>query len=180
MGVTERPDSELLSSGRAEDFGCFYDRHLNVVVAFIGARVREPEAVFDLCAETFARALAKRSSYDPTRGPAVGWLLGIARHLIIEAWRRGRIDDRSRVKLGMEPVALDDEQVAVVAERGRVDLRAALGALPADQREAVLRRVVLEETYGAIADTLRCSEQVIRKRVSRGLATLRASLEERQ
>jgi RNA polymerase sigma-70 factor (ECF subfamily) len=52
--------------------------------------------------------------------------------------------------------------------------------MPADQREAVLRRVVLDESYTAIAQRLRCSEMVVRKRVSRGLASLRASLEERK
>jgi DNA-directed RNA polymerase specialized sigma24 family protein len=43
----------------------------------------------------------------------------------------------------------------------------------------VIRRVVLEESYRAIAADLRCSEQVVRKRVSRGLARLRESLEGR-
>jgi RNA polymerase sigma-70 factor (ECF subfamily) len=41
----------------------------------------------------------------------------------------------------------------------------------------VIRRVVLEQSYAAIATELRCSEQVVRKRVSRGLAALRAMVE---
>ncbi len=77
----------------------------------------------------------------------------------------------------MAPVQLDDEQLAVIAERGRVDLRAALALMPAEQRAAVDRRVVLDQPYPAIAADLRCSEQVVRKRVSRGLAALRANLE---
>ena len=52
--------------------------------------------------------------------------------------------------------------------------------MPADEREAVLRRVVLDESYAAMAERLRCSEHVVRKRVSRGLASLRAGLEERR
>jgi DNA-directed RNA polymerase specialized sigma24 family protein len=51
--------------------------------------------------------------------------------------------------------------------------------LEAVEREAVIRRVVLEESYRAIAAELRCSEQVVRKRVSRGLARLRGGLEGR-
>lgn len=177
MGVSDPSDATLLASGVAEDFGCFYDRHLEALVAFVGSRCRSPELVFDVAAETFARALEKRGSYDPARGPAIAWLLGIARNVMIDAARRGRVEAESRRRLGMAPVALDEKQLVVIAERGRVDLRAALASVPAEQREAVFRRVVLEESYSTIADAVRCSEQVVRKRVSRGLAALRANLE---
>jgi DNA-directed RNA polymerase specialized sigma24 family protein len=70
--------------------------------------------------------------------------------------------------------------VSGVLESGVVDsdfdLQAALAELPADQRDAVLRRIVLDESYSAMAGDLACSEQVIRKRVSRGLNALRAYL----
>ncbi len=46
------------------------------------------------------------------------------------------------------------------------------------ERDAVRARVVDERTYASIAAEMRCSELVIRKRVSRGLARLRKSLEE--
>ena len=51
------------------------------------------------------------------------------------------------------------------------------GDAPAEQREGVIRRVLLDESYAEMASDLRCSEQVVRKRVSRGLAALRANLE---
>ncbi len=167
----------MLASSEAAAFGVFYDRHLGAVAAFVGSRVRQPDACFDLIAETFAHALEKRSLYDAARGPAIAWLLGIARNLIVDAARRGRVEASSRLRLGMEPVELDDEQLAVVTERGRVELREALASLPAPQREAVIRHVVLDQPHRAIAEDLACSEQVIRKRVSRGLSTLRTKLE---
>jgi len=68
----------------------------------------------------------------------------------------------------------------VIADRADVQLRDALAALEAVEQEAVIRRVVLEESYRTIAADLRCSEQVVRKRVSRGLARLRGSLEGRR
>jgi DNA-directed RNA polymerase specialized sigma24 family protein len=154
----ERVDAELLSSGVASDFGCLYDRHVRAVTAFVGSWIGEPDVVFDLVAETFARALEHRLQYDASKGPAVAWLLGIARNLMIDSARRGQVESESRERLGMGRVELDDEAV---------------------EREAVIRRVVLEESYRAIAADLRCSEQVVRKRVSRGLARLRESLEGR-
>ncbi len=177
MKPQERSDGELLASGCAGDYGAFYDRYLVVVSSYVGTRVGQPEMMFDLVAETFARALERRAQFDPARGSAAGWLLGIARNLIVDAGRRGRVEAASRVRLGMSAVELDDDQLARIVELGRGDLRAALGSLPTAEREAVLRRVVLDESYGAIAQTLRCSEQVVRKRVSRGLSSLRANLE---
>lgn len=175
----ERPDAELLSSGLASDFGRFYDRHLRAVTAFVGSWIGQPDVVFDLVAETFARALEHRQQYDPSQGPTVAWLLGIARNLMIDSARRGQVASDSRARLGMGRVELDEEQLEVIADRADRPLREALASLEAVQREAVIRRVVLEESYRAIAADMRCSEQVVRKRVSRGLARLRESLESR-
>src|ERR1039457_477950 len=114
-------DEELLSSRNAADYGRFYERHVAAVVAFLGPRVRGAEQVFDLTAETFARALEHRDQYDPGRAPAVAWLLGIARHLIIDAARHERIADDSRMRLGLAPIPLDDEQLARIEARSQVD-----------------------------------------------------------
>lgn len=174
---SERSDAELLGSGAAAEFGCFYDRHVNAVSAFVGSWMVRPEVAFDLVAETFARALEHRDQFDPVKGPAVAWLLGIARNLMIDSARRGQVEATSRHRLGMAAVELDDEALELVADRVRLDLRSALGSIAAEQREAVIRRVVLEQSYAAIATELRCSEQVVRKRVSRGLSALRGMVE---
>jgi RNA polymerase sigma-70 factor, ECF subfamily len=124
-----------------------------------------------------SRALEHRDQYDPVKGPAVAWLLGIARHLMIDSARRGQVEATSRHRLGMAAVELDDKALELVADRVKLDLRSALGSIAAEQREAVIRRVVLEQSYVTIATDLRCSEQVVRKRVSRGLAALRGMME---
>jgi RNA polymerase sigma-70 factor (ECF subfamily) len=51
--------------------------------------------------------------------------------------------------------------------------------LPEAERHAIEARVLAERSYAEIAASLRCSELVVRKRVSRGLARLRRQLEER-
>ena len=153
--------------------------NVRAVTAFVGSWIGEPDVVFDLVAETFAQALEHRLQYDATKGPAVAWFLGIARKLMIDSARRGQVESESRARLGMGRVELDDEQLEVIADRADVRLRDALASLEPVQREAVIRRVVLEESYRTIAADLRCSEQVVRKRVSRGLARLRGGLEGR-
>ncbi|MBX5470690.1 MAG: sigma-70 region 4 domain-containing protein [Thermoleophilaceae bacterium] len=52
--------------------------------------------------------------------------------------------------------------------------------LPPDQRDAVTARIVDERDYAGIARDLRCSESVVRQRVSRGLRALKVRLQEQQ
>jgi RNA polymerase sigma factor (sigma-70 family) len=60
----------------------------------------------------------------------------------------------------------------------RTHLASLLAALPADQREAIRARVLEERPYGEIGGELRLSPPVLRKRVSRGLRTLKSQLQE--
>lgn len=63
------------------------------------------------------------------------------------------------------------EAVADAARQlGAVELE---GALSADQADAVYARVLRDESYEKIAMRLRCSPQVARQHVSRGLANLK-------
>jgi RNA polymerase sigma-70 factor (ECF subfamily) len=171
-------DAELLWSADTELFGQFYDRHHAVLLAYARRRVRRPDLALDIVAETFARALERRADFDPARGPAVAWLLTIARNLLIDAARRGAVADAARRRLAMEPIVIDDAGLARIEADAGVDLRAALADLPPELREAVVARVVGEEPYALLADRVGVSQQVVRKRVSRGLAALRRSLED--
>ena len=77
-------------------------------------RTGDGELAADLTAETFAAALASRRRFDPAKGPAIGWLYGIARHKLARTLERGRVEDRARRTLGMAPLALDDEAIELV------------------------------------------------------------------
>lgn len=172
-------DEELLVNGGAQGFGLLYERRYPLVRGYLRRRVgARPDLVLDLVAETFARALERREQFDPQRGPAIVWLLGIARHLLLDAVRRGRVDDQSRRRLGTQRILVEDDQLELIERDSESELQSSLSELPVEQREAVERRVLQEEPYAAIAEQVGCSEQVIRKRVSRGLAALRRGIEE--
>ena len=142
-----RTDAELLRSYDAEAFAEFYGRHVITVAAFLGRRSRRPEVTFDLVAEAFARAYEHRRSYDPRKGPAVAWLLGIARSVAADAERRGQVSDAARARVGLAAIALDDEALRMIEERSRVDFATALAPLPESQRMAVFRRLLSDEEY---------------------------------
>jgi RNA polymerase sigma factor (sigma-70 family) len=174
------PDESLLATARVEPgaFGAFYRRHEDRVLGYFLARVGDAEVAADLTAETFAAALASAHRFRPRKEPASAWLFGIARNNLAMSRRRGRVEARARHRLGMSPLVLTDESLERIAALDHTAL-ALVDALPADQQDAVRARVIDERDYAEIAKDLRCSEAVVRKRVSRGLGTLRAHLEDK-
>jgi RNA polymerase sigma factor (sigma-70 family) len=184
MGVEpvwgEAPDATLLELARREPgaFGAFYRRHEERMLSYFLARVGDPEVAADLTAETFAAALASAHRFRPRREPAAAWLFGIARNTLAMSRRQGRVEARARRRLGMAPLILTDELVARISELDDKALELVNG-LPADQQQALRARVIDERDYADIAKDMRCSEAVVRKRVSRALGTLRTQLEEK-
>lgn len=75
----------------------------------------------------------------------------------------------------MEPITLGDEDLLRVEEiSAETDVLAELEAmLPSEQFEALKARVFEEADYAVIARELRCSEAVVRQRVSRAVKTVR-------
>ncbi len=172
-------DEDLLLSGDPEDFGRFYDRYVDMLLGYFARRVHDPEVAADLTAETFAAALVARRRFKPAATPAVAWLFGIAQHKLADYRRRGAAEDRMRRRLGIERVPVGEEDAELITMLGRDAAWQLIDELPPDQREAVRAHVLDDRTYAEIAGAGNISEAVVRKRVSRGLGTLRAHLEEK-
>jgi RNA polymerase sigma factor (sigma-70 family) len=186
MALEDAPDERLLewSSATPEAFAVFYRRHERSVVAFLGRLSRGPELTVDLTAETFARAYRARAQFDPERGNARGWLLGIARHVLAASRERGRVESEARKQLRMQILRVSTETLSsveqAVIEDGEMVVEEWLGELPEGERDAVRRRVLDEASYEQIAAELACSQAVVRQRVSRGLSRLRRTAMEEQ
>jgi len=176
----QRSDAELLLAARtcSEPFGVFYERHFASVLAFFRRRTPGPEEAFDLAAETFAAALASVPRFQPGPEPPQAWLFAIARNKLSETLRSSRVQDEARRALAMQPIQLDDEAIETLETIASAPAAELLATLTADQREAIEAHHIKERGYAEIAAGLRCSESVIRKRVSRGLAALHAELRE--
>jgi RNA polymerase sigma factor (sigma-70 family) len=175
-GGLERGDEPLGRSDR-DAFAELYRRHERLIAAFMMRRTGSAGLAADLTSEVFAAALlAWRRGRRP--GPDDrGWLFGIAQHKLIDSYRRGQVEDQARRQLGMHPTQITDQSLAAIealtAETPALEL---VGQLPPEQRAAVTARVIEERDYSEIAGQLSLSEQVVRKRVSRGLARLRSTI----
>jgi len=179
----DRADLELLEAtraGEAQAFGAFFRRHRAVVVAFLGRRTSNAEVAADLLAETFAATLV--AVLDPERElpeHPLAWVMTVARNKLVDSVRRGQVEWAARERLALEPLILDDDGLQRIEELiDATDVAGRLAEqLPGDQLEALRSRVLDEQDYAEIARDLRCSEAVVRKRVSRALQTLRGAME---
>jgi RNA polymerase sigma factor (sigma-70 family) len=176
------PDEELLRAARRAPaaFGVFYERHEERMLRYFLARVGDAEVAADLTAETFAAALAGAHRFRARKGPPAAWLFGIARNTLAMSRRRGRVEARARRSIGAPVLVLTDEVVERIEALDRSPALELVEELPQDERAAVRARVVDEREYADIAKDLRCSEAVVRKRVSRGLARMREQMGEEQ
>ena len=117
----------------------------------------------DLCQEALARAY---SSWRRVAGYDEAWVARVTTNLAIGRWRKDR-----RLVSGerhdLRPVA-DPVDPAV-----RVELVAALRALPRRQREVVALRYLADLPEAAVAAALGCSTGSVKQHAHRGLAALR-------
>jgi RNA polymerase sigma-70 factor, ECF subfamily len=168
-----------VARGEQAAFTAIYDRYLPLVLRWSLRETGNRELAADLAAETFAAALLASPRYRPGKGSVGAWLLGIARNKLRESRRRRRVENSARRRVGLEPALFGEADFERVEELISLDARVVglLETLPPALREAVSLRVIEERSYEEIAGQLRCSESVVRQRVSRGLRTLRSELE---
>jgi RNA polymerase sigma-70 factor (ECF subfamily) len=175
-------DAELLAATAidAAAFAAFYDRYEAALAGWFLARTRDAEVAADLTAEVFAAALKGARRFRPAGPTAAGWLFTIAHNTLVTSVKRGRVEDRARRRIGIRDAvclsAEDLERVEALASLDGAAMRM-LDALPVEQREAIRARILDERDYPEIAGELQTSALVVRKRVSRGLTTLREGLE---
>ncbi|MFJ5232125.1 RNA polymerase sigma factor [Kitasatospora sp. NPDC088391] len=182
---TCRPERRAArTDGRPSDlttpdgFGAFYHQHVDAVLDFVTRRVGDPHRAADLTADVFVAALEAADGYRPGRGPAIGWLHGIARY-VIAGQHRG--DDRERRALGRlqgrRPLgeegilALEERMDAQFAVRDLAERQAGLSA----PLRAVLDLLVTRDlTHAEAARALGVSQATVRARLHRARRKLGA------
>lgn len=181
---TRWSDAELLDGIAARDpraFSVFYRRHLRRVLGTLVRQTGDPEIAADLTAEVFASVMGSARRYEPRHDTADAWLRAIARNVLGHSRRHGRADDRARRRIGMKAIEFHDgdlERIDIVLDDGSGVVSGLVRELPALEQSALVARIVDERSYAEIAAEAHCSETVVRKRVSRGLARLRAQMTE--
>jgi RNA polymerase sigma-70 factor (ECF subfamily) len=174
------PDHPLQDS---TTFTHLFEQHHVTIFRFIyglsGGTLHEVE---DLTAETFLRAWKARERYEGDYQSAIGWLLTIARHLVIDTARRKKvrkyelsISDLNEWQ-NLFPDLLSDsaEGQAIRREQLRVLLNQ-LSTLSTERRELLVLRYILGWQVKQIAAHLGMVENTVSVYLHRTLAQIRES-----
>lgn len=170
------PDRPLVDP---QAFSQLYDHAHLIVFRFIYALHGGPrQEVEDLTAETFIRAWKARHRFQGDEDAAVGWLLHIARNLVIDAYRRERSQGES---VFMEDISLHlelsdrqagPEEEAIQREQFQ-RLWGRLHELPAEHREMLVLRYSLGWQVKRIASHMDMLENTVSVNLRRIIARLR-------
>lgn len=180
-GVWGAADDALLAglaAGDQDAAAAFVRRFQGRVFGVALAVVREPAVADDVAQEAFLRAWRHAGAYDARRGTVTTWLLTITRNLAIDALRAMRAVPTDPIVLAglLPPVGGSGPDGAAVAADDAGRVRAALAALPEEQRRAV----VLARLSGLTAAEIGAREGVplgtAKTRIRTGLLRLRDAM----
>jgi RNA polymerase sigma-70 factor, ECF subfamily len=197
MSALTADDAQLVARLRHGDAGAareLYERHGAALLRFGMAMSNCRQTAEDIVHDTFVELLRHPSRFDPTRGPVLAFLFGIARHRMARITRVSLRDAESPADL---PELLDDDSAgelsrpSPVANALAVDdtadaldrlqsierVRTAVFDLPRVHREVIALCDLEELPYATVATILGCPIGTVRSRLSRARALLATRLD---
>ena len=173
LALSSRPAAQARPLGAdPESFRVFYAEALPVVYGYLLNRCGGSAHVAeDLTQETFVAAVAELHKGRRVDVP-VAWVLGIARHKLLDHYRRQARAARTRTPAGVE---LDELPV----ESGEAARRAvaALAQVPAAQRAALVLTHLDGFSAAEAAQALGRSVEAVESLLARGRASFRRAYE---
>jgi RNA polymerase sigma-70 factor, ECF subfamily len=139
------------------------------VYGYAAYRLGDGADAEDATSDTFERALRYRSSFDPARGSATAWLIGIARRAVDDI-----LAQRSSVDADPPETAYVERDAAL-----KLDLARALRRLDVRDRELLSLRYGADLTARQIGQQLEMRTNAVEVALHRALARLRSYLDER-
>jgi RNA polymerase sigma-70 factor (ECF subfamily) len=132
----------------------------------------------DLTQEVFLRVFRSLKSFRAGEGSFVVWLTRLSRNLLIDHYRRTKLE-RATDSIEQQLPVLEERSAASARTDGMVAgreaselLQAALQKLSPELRETVILRDLEEMEYKEIAQVLNVPEGTVKSRLNRGRAEL--------
>lgn len=130
----------------------------------------------EITGDVFLQAWRSAASYDASRGSPIAWLLTIARSRAIDRLRATATDRRQTapLELGLKAPAPGPgpEEASSLVQRSRF-VRAAMGRLSREQREAIELAFFAGLSHNEIADVLGIPLGTIKTRIRLGMGRMR-------
>lgn len=167
--------------GDRASFEELYERFCGVLFSTAFRVLNNAEAAEDVLQDVFIQIWEKAPLYDPARGKPLTWAVTLTRNKAIDRLRS--VQRRLRLQDEVEKEALifdafeDKSSVdAVNSSEQRQMVRAAIGKLSADQRQAIELAFFSGLTQTEIAERLSEPLGTVKARIRRGMMKLREVL----
>ena len=178
--VPEQDWATLVQSIAAGDqlaLHALYEMAHRLVFTLVMRITANRETAEELTVDVFHDVWRRASRYDAANGTVLGWIMNQARSRAIDRLRfesrKKRSDDGDAQPLA--EVAADPRDVLELREQGE-QLRAALGALTPDERQAIETAFFAGLTHAEAAVRLNQPLGTIKTRIRSGLHKLRQTL----
>jgi RNA polymerase sigma-70 factor (ECF subfamily) len=174
-GIPPPQDADLIQRVKQGDQSALveiYERYQPSVFTYVFYRVCDQETAEDLTAEVFTRMLANLHRYQSRGKPILAWLYTIARHLVVDHYRRN--GSASHLPLGEDILDGDDNHPvkAVEARLANECLSRALERLTEEQRQVVILKFIENRDISELVTILGKNERAIRSLQHRALTAL--------
>ena len=169
-------EATRLRSGDAEVIATLVERYQHRLYRYLLRLVSRPSTAEDLFQQTWVRAMERIRYYDPRRS-FEGWLFAVAHNLAIDHLRKGNSEHPQEVPED-HPSEEAGPQETVEGRLTSQALQQALASLNETQREVIVLRFVTRLPIEQTAQALGKSQDAIKGLQRRGLAALRAALQE--
>ena len=167
MNVTDLNECmDRVRTGDREAFSCLYDEMSRPVYTVARRIVQSREIAEDITQEVFVRLYV--SPPPPSIVNPRAWIFRMARNLAIDAWRRKQSADIEDIELTTVDHADD---VAI-----RLDTEAAIGRLPAAERQILSLHIDGEMPFREIAPIVGLTLPAVYRRYRKAIQTLQKLL----
>lgn len=176
-GGAMEEDGALLGAiarGSKVAFQSYYERHAGRLLGYVLRITRDRALAEDVVQDVFATIWQKASGYRAEHGAPLAWMYMIARHKLVDRWRRRRVGEEPSPSGAEEPLREVVEADPVLS----MSLERALDGLSAEQRQAVELAVLGGYTHEEAAMALEVPLGTFKSRVRMALQHLRALLTE--
>jgi RNA polymerase sigma-70 factor (ECF subfamily) len=182
--LSETRDRELvqrIERGDEDAFRGLFGRYAPSAMALARRVARQPFLAEEIVQEAFLAVWRNPSGYDRQRGSVRAWLVGMVHHRAVDAVRREE-SQRRRAEEAMvsdpvvSPDPADDVADAIDLPEQRRAVRAALAALPAEQREVIELMYFGGLSQSAIAERLGLPLGTVKSRTLLGMRRLRGAI----